>query len=358
MLRVTHYIFLMMVCWALAACLEPTDCSREEVFCAALVTDSQGLDDHGINADAWLGLQEAQESGLADKVDYIESVDSRDYLKNIAYFADRGYDVIFTSGIALADETLQSADLFADSVFVGLSQPFEESRPNLVSVTFPEDQMGFAAGLLAARISSTGIVAGICETSGIDSMQRYCEGFQAGAEYIPEADIEALIVYREDGDSETLFLDDARGYETATSLAGRGADVIFAAGGRTGQGAPRAASDLGILSIGAERDPGGGVGRIRLECGDLFLWGCQARGPGGDALPEGGGGAGGAERSNPVFAAWVGFSSKPGGRGGYGAENARKWGDSYECHALIILALRRLAQRVEKIYTCIVVRLR
>lgn len=244
----------MMVCWALAACLEPTDCSREEVFCAALVTDSQGLDDHGINADAWLGLQEAQESGLADKVDYIESVDSRDYLKNIAYFADRGYDVIFTSGIALADETLQSADLFADSVFVGLSQPFEESRPNLVSVTFPEDQMGFAAGLLAARISSTGIVAGICETSGIDSMQRYCEGFQAGAEYIPEADIEALIVYREDGDSETLFLDDAWGYETATSLAGRGADVIFAAGGRTGQGALRAASDLGILSIGAERD--------------------------------------------------------------------------------------------------------
>ncbi|MCQ3936375.1 MAG: hypothetical protein DPW18_04935 [Chloroflexi bacterium] len=244
----------MMAAWALAACLGSPDCFREEVFCAALVTDTQGLDDHGIHADAWLGLQEAQENGLADRIDYIESVDSRDYLKNIVYFADRGYDVILTSGIALADETLQSADLKPDSVFVGLSQPFEESRPNLVSVTFPEDQMGFAAGLLAARISRTGIVAGICETSGIDSMRRYCEGFRAGAEYIPETNVEVLIAYREDGDSETLFLDDAWGYETASLLAKRGADVIFAAGGGTGQGALRAASDLGILSIGAERD--------------------------------------------------------------------------------------------------------
>src|SRR5690606_34842195 len=157
-----------MIGWALTACGSSSDCFREEVFCAALVTDTQGLDDHGINQDAWLGLEAAKANNLANQADFIESVDARDYMKNISYFAERGYDVIFTSGVALEDETHQSADLYPDSVFVGLNQTFEESLPNLVSVTFPEDQMGFAAGLLAARISKTGIIGAVCETSGID----------------------------------------------------------------------------------------------------------------------------------------------------------------------------------------------
>lgn len=243
-----------MIGWALTACGSSSDCFREEVFCAALVTDTQGLDDNGINQNAWLGLEAAKVNNLANQADFIESVDSRDYMKNISYFAERGYDVIFTSGVALEDETHQSADLYPDSVFVGLNQTFEESLPNLVSVAFPEDQMGFAAGLLAARISKTGIIGAVCETSGIDAMWRYCEGFRAGAKYIPELQIQVVVLYREDGDSEKLFIDEAWGYETGISLAGRGVDVIFAAGGGTGQGVLRAASELGILSIGTERN--------------------------------------------------------------------------------------------------------
>ena len=252
-----------MIGLALAACRSSSDCFREDVFCAALVTDTQGIDDHGINQDAWAGLQEAQATGLADQVGYIESVDARDYEKNISYFASRGYDVIFTSGIALEDETLQSADLYPDSVFVGLNQPFEESRPNIVSVTFPEDQMGFAAGTLAAKLTKTGMVGAVCETSGIDSMWRYCEGFRAGAKFaagLAETDISVSILYRENGDSERLFLDESWGYETAESLIARGVDVIFAAGGLTGQAALRAASDLGVMAIGTERDQAATLG--------------------------------------------------------------------------------------------------
>ena len=242
-----------MISLALSACLSPSDCFREDVFCAALVTDTQGIEDHGINADAWLGLQQAQKDGLAVRVEYIASVGSRDYSKNIAYFAEQGFDVIFTSGISLDDETLQNADLYPDSVFVGLNQAFEESRPNLISVTFPEDQMGFASGVVAARITKTKIVAGVCEPSGIDSMWRYCEGFRAGVKFADE-NVKALIVYRENGDREKLFLDESWGYETASSLILRGTDVVFAAGGVTGQGALRAAAERGVYAIGAERD--------------------------------------------------------------------------------------------------------
>jgi basic membrane protein A len=242
-----------MIGWALSACLSSSDCFREDILCAALVTDTQGIEDHGMNQDAWAGLQEAEANGLADQVEYIASVDARDYQKNIVYFANRGFDLIYTSGVSLDDETLQSADLYPDSTFVGLNQTFEESRPNLISVTFPEDQMGFAAGVSAATLTKTNIVSAVCETSGIDAMWRYCEGFRAGAKFTNDQ-LTVAVVYRDDGDSEKLFIDEAWGYATASDLIARGADVVFAAGGVTGQGAVKAASELGVYPIGAERD--------------------------------------------------------------------------------------------------------
>ena len=251
--RSTHYFFLAMIGWALSACLSSSDCFREDIFCAALVTDTQGIEDHGMHQDAWAGLQEAKANGLADQVEYIASVDARDYQKNIVYFANRGFDLIFTSGVSLDDETLQSADLYPDSTFVGLNQTFEESRPNLISVTFPEDQMGFAAGVSAATLTKTNIVSAVCETSGIDAMWRYCEGFRAGAKFTNDQ-LTVAVVYRDNGDSEKLFIDEAWGYATASDLIARGADVVFAAGGVTGQGAVKAASELGVYPIGAERD--------------------------------------------------------------------------------------------------------
>lgn len=253
MLRFAYFVFLAVAITGLSACAQSPDCFQEDVFCAALVTDSQGIQDHGINQDTWAGLEEAKANQLADQIEYIESVDARDYEKNIAYFAEQGFDMIVTTHPTLRDETLHAADLFPDSVFVGMSQPQAESRPNLIPITFAEDQMGFAAGALAAQISQTGAVGAICETSGMDAMWRYCEGFRAGAAYI-NPEIKILVFYRDNGDSEKLFIDEAWGFATANTAIRRGADVIFAAGGVTGQGALRAASEANVYAIGAERD--------------------------------------------------------------------------------------------------------
>ncbi|MBI5943757.1 MAG: BMP family ABC transporter substrate-binding protein [Chloroflexi bacterium] len=248
-----RWFILAIAVLGITACAQSSDCFSEKVFCAALVTDTIGLHDDGVNQDAWAGLEEARANGLVDRVEYIESVDTRDYEKNISYFAERGFDVIITSGAGMDDETLRSADRYQDSVFVGINQPFEESRPNLVSVTFPEDQMGFLAGALAARITKTQIVGAACETSGIDSMWRYCEGFRAGVKFVDE-NIKVQVIYNENGDSEKLFVDETWGYENGQKLIQRGADVIFAAGGGTGQGALRAAAEAQIHAIGAERN--------------------------------------------------------------------------------------------------------
>jgi basic membrane protein A len=249
----SRFILLTIAVLALSACLQSSDCFREDVFCAALVTDTVGLNDHGLTEDTWVGLEEAQASKLADRIEYIESVDARDYEKNIAYFASKGFDLIVTTNAGMRDETLHAADLYPDSVFVGMNQAQTETRPNLIPITFPEDQMGFAAGVLAALLTKTGVVGAVCETSGIDSMWRYCEGFRAGVNYT-SPEIKPIIFYRDEGDSEKLFIDEAWGFESANTAIKRGADVIFAAGAVTAQGALRAASEADIQAIGTERD--------------------------------------------------------------------------------------------------------
>lgn len=251
-MRVLYCIFLAIAV-GLTACSQSPDCFREDVFCAGLVTNTSGVQDHGLNQDAWEGMKQSRAEGVVDHVAHIESVDSRDYAKNIAAFADDGYDMIITVGPAMDDETLRSADLYPDSVFMGIDQSQKETRPNLLPVRFPEDQAGFWAGALAAKLTRTGVIGAVCETSGIDAMWRYCEGFRKGAEYADD-EVKALVIYREDGSSETLFIDSDWGFASAQGFIERGADVIFAAGGGTGQGALLAAAEAGFPAIGAERD--------------------------------------------------------------------------------------------------------
>jgi basic membrane protein A len=234
-------------------------CFRSNVFCAALVTDTSGIHDHGMNQDSWAMLEDLKAQQIIDEVAYIESVDARDYAKNIAYFAENGYDAIFTMGIGMRDETLHAADLYPRSTFIGIDQPSEIPHERVIPIFFPEDQIGFLAGTLAAQLTKTQVVGAVCETSGISSQWRYCEGFRAGVKYI-DVNIEALIAYRENGSDEKLFRDENWGADQADEMIRHGADVIFATGGGTGQGALREAIDSGIFVIGAERDQAAALG--------------------------------------------------------------------------------------------------
>jgi basic membrane protein A and related proteins len=254
-LRIRLIYLLAIVLLGIPTCTQPPDCFRKDVFCAALVTDTRGLNDYGMNQDTWAGLTQSKADGVVDQIASIESVEARDYEKNMAFFVKAGYDVIVTSDVGLRAATLRSADLYPGSVFIGMNQADDESVPNFVAVTFPEDQMGFLAGALAAQLTRTNVIGAVCETSGIDSMWRYCEGFRAGAKYINES-LDVTVVYRDDGSSEKLFIDEAWGTENAQMLVKRGVDVLFAVGGETGASALRAATEAGIKSIGAERDQG------------------------------------------------------------------------------------------------------
>ncbi|MGE5249485.1 MAG: BMP family ABC transporter substrate-binding protein [Bacteroidota bacterium] len=239
----------------LSGCGAPApDCARPEVLCVGLVSSTAGLQDHGLNQSAWETLQQAQAHGIAARVDAIETVDARDYAKNIAVFVQDRYDVIISSGAGLRDETLQAARDHPSIRFIGLDQESaSEALDNFTAVHFPEDQGGFLAGALAAQMTRTQIIGAACETAGLASFWRACEGFRLGAQYARPG-VTVLVQYHRPESSEDLFTDEGWGTQAAQDMIRAGADVIFGVGGRPGEGALRAASQAGAWGIGWEQD--------------------------------------------------------------------------------------------------------
>jgi basic membrane protein A len=232
--------------------LSEADCPRPEVLCIGLVTDVGELMDHSFNQSAWEGVQQAQ-AELGALVNYIQTTDTNDYAVNIAYFADRGYDVIVTVGFALGPVTTEVSQRYPDTYFIGIDQYQSVTLPNLVGLIFHEDQAGFLAGALAAMMSRTGTVAGVYGTNDVPPVVAFHDGFQNGALYI-NPNITVISTYHPGG-FDVAFADPAWGASTAAQAIQNGADVIFGAGGQTGNGALiETVSHPGLYCIGVDTD--------------------------------------------------------------------------------------------------------
>ena len=243
---------LIMVLLTVSACEpQPSDCSQKDVFCVGLVTAYDSVEDHGLNQSAWETLQKTGAQAHIARLDNIESIDLRDWEKNIVFFADNGYDVIVTVGSNLSATTTEVAAKYPDISFIGIDQEIDDVHENIATISFAEDEAGFLAGMLAAMVSKSGKVGAICETSGINEVWQYCEGFRTGAVY-EVADIDVTVVYRENGDRDKTFNDPEWGQQKMQSLVDHGVDTMTAFGGNTAQGAFLAAAENNVSVIGTE----------------------------------------------------------------------------------------------------------
>ncbi len=254
-------IIASMVLTACGGSAAAPDCKSKDVFCVGLVTDVGKVDDKSFNQSAWEGAQKSKTDGVADFVQYIETTDAKDYAKNIAQFGDAGYDVIVTVGFALGEATVAAAATYPDINFIGVDQfqaweyspEATDDVANVTGLVFPEDNAGFLVGALAAQMSKSGTIGGVFATDLVPPVWRFGEGYRAGAQYI-NPDIEILIVYHSDVGFDKTFTDPEWAATTANSMVDNGADVIFAGGGKTGNGAVVAAAQKGIYAIGVDTD--------------------------------------------------------------------------------------------------------
>jgi len=243
---------LLVVSVLVSGCASGGGTAEKEALKIGLVTDVGRINDRTFNQSAWEGVQEAaQELGVEPK--YIETKAATDYVDNIRQFADEGYDVIVTVGFALGEATLQMAAEYPDTKFIGVDQFQAEVVPNVAGLVFHEDHAGYLAGVLAANLTKTGTIGGVFGTDLVPAVVAFREGYEAGAKTV-KPDINIISAYHP-GEIAQAFTDPEWGAATAAQAIDGGADVIFAAGGQTGNGAlEETATHEGLYCIGVDTD--------------------------------------------------------------------------------------------------------
>jgi len=261
MMKKFYLVFavLAIAALALSACggataeVSEDNCADEAVLCVGLVTDVGEIDDKSFNQSAWEGVQRAADE-LGAFTKYVETKDAKDYASNIGLFADKNYDVIVTVGFAMGDATLAAAAEYPEIDFIGVDQgQWGGEVANVAGLIFPEDKAGFLAGALAAQLSETGTIAAVLGTDLVLPVVAFKEGYEAGALYI-NPDINLISTYHPGG-MDVAFVDPEWGATTAKQAIDQGADVVFGAGGKTGNGALiEVASSEGVFCIGVDSD--------------------------------------------------------------------------------------------------------
>lgn len=220
-----------------------------------VVTDVGKVDDGSFNQSAWEGAQ-AGAKAVGGTADYIETQSTDDYASNIDQFVSKQYDVIVTVGFALGDATAAAAKKNPTIKFISVDNAFDPPIDNATGLVFEEDKAGFLVGVLAADLSKTGTIAGVYGFQ-VPAVVRYKQGFEAGAKYAKK-DIKVISTYYPGG-IDKAFTDPEWGGTTAGQSIDQGADIVFAAAGKTGNGAlgevaKRTTKDKPLWCIGVDTD--------------------------------------------------------------------------------------------------------
>ena len=209
-----------------------------------MVTDIGGLGDKSFNDSAYAGLKDAQQS-LGAYIQVLQSVSAADYQPNLSTLSNNHYSMIYAIGFLMSKDldTVAKQNPKQQYAIIDAIVP----DPNVVSVTFKEEDGSFLAGALAALVTKTGHIA-FLGGQDIPLIQKFEAGYIAGAREI-NPNIKVDVKYA------GSFDDVAAGQELANLLYSSGDDIIYCAAGKVGLGAIEAAkSRKGAYIIGVDSD--------------------------------------------------------------------------------------------------------
>ena len=238
------------------------------------VSSGAGIDDGSFNQNVYEGIVAFMESrGNIDTFnDVLDS--TGDPAAAVQAVADivADYDIIVTPGFQFAGIT-SIAQENPDKMFIIVdSFPSDETGapielPNVYGMLFTEHEGGFFAGIAAAMSTQTGKVASV-HGIAFESNVNYQWGFESGVAYANKhfgtaAEVIELPAYagtdvtgaNVGGNYVGSFADPATGKVIAEALIAQGVDVIFPAGGSSGNGCITAAKEAeGVYFIGCDAD--------------------------------------------------------------------------------------------------------
>ncbi len=214
----------------------------------AVVYDLGGKFDKSFNEGVYNGAEKFKKDSGVDYRDLqIQNDAQRDQV--LRKFAKDGFSPIMTVGFAWATALGKIAEEFPNTKF-GIIDAVVD-KPNVQSIVFKEHEGSFLVGVIAAETSKTGKV-GFVGGMDIPLISKFECGYAQGVKYASGGKDE--VIANMTGTTPAAWNDPVKGGELAKSQIDRGADIVYAAAGATGQGVLKAAADAGKFGIGVNSD--------------------------------------------------------------------------------------------------------
>ena len=212
-----------------------------------MVTDVGGLGDRSFNDSAYRGLIRAK-AQLGAYVQVLQSRSAADYQPNLIALTNLHYDMIYAIGFLMGLDLDSVAKQNPTQQYAIIDAVVDD--PNVVSITFREQDGSFLAGALAAMVSKTHHIA-FLGGQDIPLIRKFEAGYIAGAREVDPT-------IRVDVKYAGSFDDVAAGQELSDVLFDGGADIIYTAAGKVGLGTADAVKTReGCYMIGVDSDQDG-----------------------------------------------------------------------------------------------------
>jgi basic membrane protein A and related proteins len=196
----------------------------------AVVYDLGGKFDKSFNEGVFNGASRfKKETGVEFRDLEIQNEAQREQV--LRKFAKDGYSPIIMPGFAWATALGKVADEFPNTKF-GIIDAVVD-KPNVQSMVFKAEEGSFLVGVIAADTSKTNKV-GFVGGMDIPLISAFECGYAQGVKYASGGKSEVFANMT--GTTPAAWNDPVKGGELAKSQIDRGADIVYAAAGATGQG--------------------------------------------------------------------------------------------------------------------------
>ena len=246
---------LMLVVGSLAGCAGGDDTNE-----IALITDKGNIDDKSFNQGAWEGVVEYAEANDISHT-YIKPEEASDagYLAAIDLAVQGGAEIVVTPGFLFEVPIYEAQTKYPEVKFILLDgAPHTadystfETKDNVASIMYAEEESGFLAGYAAVKDGMTDL--GFMGGMAVPAVQAFGYGYLQGAEYAADEmgleDGAVEVTYHYTGNFEENDTNKA----TAKTMYQEGVEVIFACGGSVGKSVMSAASEADAKVIGVDVD--------------------------------------------------------------------------------------------------------
>jgi basic membrane lipoprotein Med (substrate-binding protein (PBP1-ABC) superfamily) len=241
------------------------DVQANQQFRVALLTPGP-ISDQSWNSSAYEGLQRIQDS-LQAIVRHVQTRTPAEFDENFRQYGASGFSLVIGHGFEFQDAAQRVGPEFPKTIYATTGGT--GTGPNIAAMSFAFEEPSYLAGMAAATVSKSKVLAVIGGTE-LPPVRTSFDAFIAGAKSV-DPSITVLTAFIGNWD------DAGAGKEQALAMIARRADVIFQNADAAGQGIFQAVRETpGVWIVGSNSDQNGlapqaTLGSVVIDIPHAFL---------------------------------------------------------------------------------------